>query len=67
MKFPLLANAFGHQKMILEIGGNAVGVTEAKFQPQQHRRRAGVDSTPVDFQAEARKRQERQQQLSARI
>lgn len=39
MKFPLLVNAFGHQKLILEMGGNAVGVFEPLFQPQQHRRR----------------------------
>lgn len=38
MKFPLLTNAFGHQKLILEIGGNAIGVSESRFQPQQHRR-----------------------------
>jgi hypothetical protein len=55
MKFPLLANAFGHQKVILEIGGNTIGITERRFQPQQHRRRH-PESTPVDFQAEARKR-----------
>ena len=38
MKFPLLTNAFGHQKLILEIGGNAIGVSDSRFQPQQHRR-----------------------------
>lgn len=38
MKFPLLVNAFGHRKLILEMGGNAVGVSEPQFQPQQHRR-----------------------------
>lgn len=38
MKFPLLANAFGRQKLILEIGGNAIGYSGERHQPQQHRR-----------------------------
>lgn len=47
MKFPLLANAFGHQKLILEIGGNAVGLSEPSFQPQKHRRRRSESAMPA--------------------
>lgn len=54
MKFPLLTNAFGHQKMILEIGGNAVGVSDPSYQPQQHRRRR-VDPSSAVYQTAARR------------
>lgn len=46
MKFPLLANAFGQQKLILEIGGNAVGVSEPRHQPQRFRRHRAEESEP---------------------
>ncbi|MEX1034187.1 MAG: hypothetical protein WDZ30_12560 [Cellvibrionaceae bacterium] len=39
MKFPLLVTSFGYPKLILEIGGNAVGFSEQQTRPRQHRRR----------------------------
>jgi hypothetical protein len=45
MKFPLLTNAFGHPKLILEIGGNTEGLSEVVvYQPQQHRRRRVIEN-----------------------
>lgn len=46
MKFPLLANAFGQQKVILEIGGNAIGLSEPRYQPQRFRRHRVQEIAP---------------------